>query len=131
MAFKSKSAYLRTTFPAAQIAAMYRQLNRTDYTYPLALFLLTGYGGAVNDVPSDATAVPQRDSVFKLQAAAVWNHGDDETAHGQWVREAYRDIHAATGGVPVLDDVNDGIYINYKGSNALNATRPPPRSRRE
>jgi aclacinomycin oxidase len=30
-----------------------------------------------------------------------------------WVRGLYRDVYAATGGVPVPDEVNDGSYINY------------------
>ncbi|MFC4999518.1 FAD-binding oxidoreductase [Dactylosporangium cerinum] len=113
MCFKGKPAYLRRTFTAAQVSAMYRHLTRTDYSHGGALMLISGYGGAVRNVAPTATAVAQRDSILKLQTAVLWPSGDDETRHLAWVREFFRDLYAATGGVPVPDDVNDGMFINY------------------
>jgi FAD/FMN-containing dehydrogenase len=111
--FKIKSAYLRRSFTDAQIGAIHHHLTRTDYQHPGALMLITSYGGAVNAVPSDATAVPQRDSILKPQFLASWTDPADDARHLAWVRELYRDVFAATGGVPVPGAQTDGAYINY------------------
>ncbi|KKD02260.1 BBE domain-containing protein, partial [Streptomyces sp. WM6386] len=31
----------------------------------------------------------------------------------RWIREFYHGVFAATGGVPVINDVTDGAYVNY------------------
>ncbi|MEV6604911.1 FAD-binding protein [Kutzneria sp. NPDC051319] len=110
--FKIKSAYLKTGFTDGQIAAIHHHLTRTDHQNPFSLLLITSYGGQVNTVAPDATAVVQRDSVLKPQFVTFWNDGDD-AANIAWVRELYRDVFAGTGGVPVSNDRQDGAYINY------------------
>lgn len=35
------------------------------------------------------------------------------TQYLSWVREFYRDVHSSTGGVPGLNGITDGCYINY------------------
>ncbi|MFC7310628.1 FAD-binding oxidoreductase [Streptomyces monticola] len=114
--WKAKAAYVRKTMPEDQIAAMYRQLTRTDYAHPTALIDLISYGGRINAVAPDATAVAQRDSHMKILYVSLWTGTDDDTRHEKWVREAYADVYAATGGVPRPDGVNDGCYINYADS---------------
>ncbi|MFI6098247.1 FAD-binding oxidoreductase [Lentzea sp. NPDC051213] len=111
--FKGKPAYQRKNFTPTQISAMYKHLTRTDYSNPAALLLISGYGGAVSSVSPTATAVAQRDSILKVQTAALWTNGDDDARHLAWVREIFRDIYADTGGVPVPNEVNDGMFINY------------------
>jgi len=33
-----------------------------------------------------------------------------------WTRDSYRDVFSETGGVPALNNVSDGCYINYADS---------------
>ncbi|MGW6456006.1 FAD-binding oxidoreductase [Streptomyces sp. NPDC055078] len=106
-----KSAYLRRGFPDEQIAAVYRHLTGTKLTN--ALLQVDSYGGQVNAVASDATAVAQRDSVLKLQYQAYWREPAEEAAKLAWIRGIYRDVYADTGGVPVPGEVTDGCYVNY------------------
>lgn len=106
-----KSAYLRRGFPDEQIAAVYQNLTETELTG--ALLQVDSYGGQVNAVASDATAVPQRDSVLKLQYQAYWSEPDEADAKLAWIRGIYGDVYAGTGGVPVPGEVTDGCYVNY------------------
>jgi FAD/FMN-containing dehydrogenase len=111
---KIKSAYLRRRLTDRQIAAVYRHLTRSDTDVVGGSVSLNTYGGQVNTVASDATAVAQRDSVLKVSYLASWQEPADEAAHLEWIREFYRDVHADTGGVPVPDgEVTDGAFINY------------------
>jgi aclacinomycin oxidase len=114
--FKIKSAYLRQRFTDTQIAAMYHQLTRTDFQNPGALLLLTTYGGKINTVASDATAVPQRSSIMKPQFIVSWTDPNSDAQNIEWVRELYRDVFADTGGVPVPNARTDGCYVNYADS---------------
>ncbi|MEV4342061.1 FAD-binding protein [Streptomyces sp. NPDC049590] len=111
--FKGKPAYQRKNFTDAQIDAMYRHLTRTDYSHPSALMLISAYGGEVNRIAPSATAVAQRDSVLKVQTAVLWTDPADDAKHLAWVREFFRDLYSETGGVPALDGVTDGMFINY------------------
>ncbi|GAB3174242.1 FAD-binding oxidoreductase [Myceligenerans halotolerans] len=111
--FKIKSAYLRQGFTDEQIAAIHHHLTRTDYQHPGALLLLTSYGGRINAVAPHETAAPQRDSVLKPQFLVSWTEPGADEMHLNWVRELYRDVFSATGGVPVPGPQTDGCYINY------------------
>ncbi|MEJ8641995.1 BBE domain-containing protein [Streptomyces sp. MS1.HAVA.3] len=111
--FEDKSAYMRKGFPKSQLDAIHRQLTRTDYANSAALLLIAGYGGRINSVPSEATAVPQRDSVLKLQFLAFWNDPAEDDKHVGWVREFYQDVYSGSGGVPVPGRVTDGCFVNY------------------
>ncbi|MFE4513120.1 FAD-binding oxidoreductase [Kitasatospora sp. NPDC056783] len=111
--FKGKSVYAKRNYTDAQIAAAYRHLTRDDFGNPSTLLMIASYGGAVNKVAAHDTAVPQRDSVLKYQVVSLWNDEADDAANLGWVRECYRDMFAATGGVPVPNDTNDGCFVNY------------------
>ncbi|WP_314220720.1 FAD-binding oxidoreductase [Streptomyces zaehneri] len=111
--FKGKSVYARRTYTDAQIAAAHHHLTRDDFHNPSALLMIASYGGAVNRVAAADTAVPQRDSVLKYQVVSLWNDAADDDANIAWVRECYRDMFAATGGVPVPNETNDGCFVNY------------------
>ncbi|MEW2393321.1 FAD-binding oxidoreductase [Streptomyces venezuelae] len=127
--FEDKSAYMRASFPDDQLSAAYHHLTRTDYTNPAALLLIAGYGGRVNAVAPDATAVAQRDSVMKLQYLAFWQDAAEDERHLAWVREFYRDVYSASGGVPAPGRVNDGCFVNYAdvdlGDPAHNTSKTP------
>ncbi|GGY12526.1 FAD-binding oxidoreductase [Streptomyces minutiscleroticus] len=111
--FKGKSVYARRNYTDEQIAAAYRHLTRDDFRNPGALLMIASYGGAVNRVAPQDTAVPQRDSVLKYQVVSLWNDAADDEANIGWVRECYRDMFASTGGVPVPNETNDGCFVNY------------------
>lgn len=113
-----RSAYLRKPFNDFQIDALYRNMAETDYQneFDLAWLVLTSLGGKVNDVASDATAFPQRDSIFQLLWEIHWMDEKDDDKHVTWTRKIYSDMYAETGGVPVPNRVNAGCYINYPDS---------------
>lgn len=108
-----KAAYMRKNFPDSQVEALYNSMTRTDFSNPNAMALLISYGGNVNAVPATATAVAQRDSVFKVLFQVFWSDQTDDAVNLGWIRESYRDVYASTGGVPVPNDVTDGCFINY------------------
>ena len=110
--YKIKAAYLRRGYGADQLAAIYRNLTN-DTGNGSSGMLLVGYGGQVRSVPSGATAVAQRDVIMKAVFQNIWLDESEDAASVAWVRNLYRDVYAATGGVPVPNDANDGSYINY------------------
>jgi aclacinomycin oxidase len=110
--YKLKAGYLRRSLTDAQIAAVHRNLTNATGTENAGM-LLIGYGGQVRAVPPEDTAVAQRDVVMKAVYQTIWSDESDDEANLSWVRTFYRDVYAATGGVPVPNEVNDGSYINY------------------
>ncbi|RLU99136.1 FAD-linked oxidase [Streptomyces griseocarneus] len=111
--YKPKAAYLRRPYTDRQLAALHRHLTDSP-PRPNAVVLLIGYGGQVNAVRPDATAVAQRDSIMKAVFQTIWDDESDDDANIAWIRAFYRDVYADTGGVPLPDDaVSDGSYINY------------------
>jgi aclacinomycin oxidase len=114
--YKNKAAYLRKGLSDRQLAVIYRYLSGegSDYVNPFACLLLTGFGGKVNTVAPDATAIPQRDSILKaMYSPGIWMSADEDDMHLAWVREFYREVYAETGGAPVPDEISDGSYIGY------------------
>ena len=114
--YKQKSAYLRKRFTDEQAAISYRHL--TEKPAPAGaqeapMLWLLSYGGAVNAIRPDATAMPQRDSILKAIFLTQWTEEGADADGIHRVREYYRDMYAATGGVPVPGDASDGCYINY------------------
>ncbi|WP_217546799.1 FAD-dependent oxidoreductase [Streptomyces sp. GbtcB6] len=109
---KSKGAYLRRGWSAAQASTLYGYLSDAGYDGHAGI-LLYSYGGKVNTVAASATALAQRDSVLKANFTTYWPAAADDDRHVAWMRALYRDLYAATGGVPAPDDTNDGSYINY------------------
>ncbi|GAA2236294.1 BBE domain-containing protein [Kitasatospora cystarginea] len=145
---KYKSAYMTAGFTEHQIDAIYRNLTDPGYRNPDALLQVDSYGGRVNDVPRDATAVPQRSSVMKLQYQAYWTWGSDvtgdqvrdyqdaqpesENVHLRWIRRFYQDVYSPTNGVPaspgeVFPTSNtDGCYVNYPDVDLSDPAFNPP-----
>ncbi|GAA1076625.1 FAD-dependent oxidoreductase [Nocardiopsis composta] len=123
---KYKSAYIRRPFTDAQIDAMWDHLGKKhflpeDYDNPEARIQIDSYGSAIN-IPErrhPATAVPQRDSIMKMQYQVYWFPGDEnEQKHIDWIQQTYQATFADTGGVPKTysgsgDHNTDGCYINY------------------
>jgi len=134
---KYKSAYMNKAFPPNQVAAIYRWLNTTPHGVPesemsQSLLQVDSYGGAINRVASDATAVPQRDAIMKLQYQTYWlndsypgegsqaPYDTQADAHLGWINKFYREVYAEYGGTP--DPAKDpsgtvaGAYYNYPDS---------------
>ncbi|OMI37908.1 FAD-binding oxidoreductase [Streptomyces sparsogenes] len=110
---KIKSAFLRRRLTDRQIAAVHHHLTRADTDVIAGSVVLNTYGGAVNTLSPTATAMPHRDSVLKLSCLASWSTPDQAAEYLTWIRACYRDLFAATGGVPVPNKTTDGAFINY------------------
>ena len=108
-----KSAYLNQKFTDDQIAVLYRQMSRPDFTNPNTMLVLFSFGGQVNAVAPDATANVQRQSAFKFCLQTFWPEAADDDFYLGWERETYEGMFKNTGGVPVPGDQLDGCYINY------------------
>ncbi|WP_262705607.1 MULTISPECIES: FAD-binding oxidoreductase [Streptomyces] len=109
-----KSAYMRKGFTDDQIAALYRRLSDPAWENAASSVILFGYGARVSAVGADETASAQRDSIFKALYSALWREPEDDEANVGWLRGIFGDVHAATGGYPVPNDVTDGCYVNYQ-----------------
>ncbi|QES47509.1 FAD-linked oxidase [Streptomyces venezuelae] len=112
---KGKSAYHRTAFDDAQAAALHRHLTRADYDHPGSGVLIAPYGGRVNTVAPDATALVHRDSALILMYVSEWTDPAQDARHIGFQREFYEDVYAATGGAPVdtAGSGTAGAYVNY------------------
>ncbi|AXB42331.1 FAD-binding oxidoreductase [Amycolatopsis albispora] len=129
--YKNKAAYFRRAPDGDQLAAIHRHLTNNTGT-PASGLLLIGYGGQIRAVAPEATAIAQRDVVMKAVYFTAWADKGGDEAHLTWVREFYRDVYLATGGVPVPGEINDGSYINYPDVDLLdpawNASGVPART---
>ncbi|MFI0982674.1 FAD-binding oxidoreductase [Streptomyces sp. NPDC021093] len=113
MRSKGKAAYLRKGYTDGQLDVMYGALTDMDYGHPGCGVLFMSYGGQVGAVAPDATATAQRSAVLKAFYVDLWKDPAEDDRHLAWIRAAYRDMYAHTGGVPVPDESCDGTYINY------------------
>ncbi|WP_336081969.1 FAD-binding oxidoreductase [Nocardia sp. SSK8] len=109
---KVKAAYLRTAYTPDQLRVFYRYLTDPAVIGESQLEFLP-FGGAINAVAADATAMPARDSFMKMLIHASWRQPADDERYLRWAREMYREVHAGTGGVPVPNENYGGSYINY------------------
>lgn len=107
---KYKSAYMKKAFPQSQIATIWKYLN-APFQNPQALLQVDSYGCRINRVASDATAVPQRSSIMKLQYQTYWVHEEDTDANLRWIDDFYVAMYGQAG--PRPDDTMDGCYVNY------------------
>lgn len=122
---KYKSAYMINEFPDEQIATLWKWLTISSDAYPdnpLALLQIDSYGGTVNAVAPDATAIPQRSSIMKLQYQTYWAEAADDAPNLAWIRDFYAAMYGPSGPVPDGHDggVMDGCYINYCDSDLEN-----------
>ncbi|MGN6372470.1 MAG: FAD-binding oxidoreductase [Solirubrobacteraceae bacterium] len=108
---KYKSAYMLGAFPQRQIETMFEHLSKPSYANPAALLQVDSYGCQVNAVPSDATAIPQRSSVMKLQYQTYWSSESEDQPNLDWIRGFYEDMYGPAG--PLPDSTMDGCYVNY------------------
>jgi FAD/FMN-containing dehydrogenase len=115
---KYKSAYMIEPFPKNQVDVMWNYLTTDSYTNPQALLQIDSYGCRINAVAPDATAVPQRSSIMKLQYQTYWTKEEDDAKNLDWIRNFYTDMYGANG--PYPDGVMDGCYVNYPDTDLNN-----------
>ena len=71
------------------------------------------YGGAIADVPGDATAFGHRDTSFELVTAARWTDPDDDE----------RQIAAARAFAGPLEPYASGVYVNALNEGGVDSVR--------
>ncbi|WP_307797610.1 FAD-binding oxidoreductase [Streptomyces laculatispora] len=116
---KSMGGHLRKPFDANQVSTLYRALSDPEH-WGIGLVYLAAYGGKINTVSPQATAVAARDSVIKFWFSCNWELPEQDEAEVNWVRKLHGDVWAETGGYPVPNDKYDGCYINYPDADAEN-----------
>lgn len=117
---KYKSAYMKKPFPERQYETIWKWLTIVNDRYPAnsqALLQVDSYGCRINAVPADATAVPQRSSLLKLQYQTYWTEPEQDAVNLAWINDFYRDMYGPRG--PWPDDVFDGCYVNYCDSDLV------------
>ena len=165
---KSKSSYMRKPFPNDQCESLYRFLsmdnkgladlaarfpnsdiqNFEDFVNDLAtndfidmkqsLVQVDSYGVKINTVSPDATAIPHRDSVMKLQYQTYWKRDPvpkveearpvealnlfQDWVHLLWINRMFREVYKETGGVP------DPYYVTPVATAEGGATKGEPDS---
>lgn len=107
-----KTVWSKQDFTDAQLATIYQQLLRTDYSNPNSVVQIAGAGGRINEIPRTATATAHRDSLLFTEFEAFWLSPADDAANLAWLRDIYGQTFAATGGYPVPGAQFDGCYIN-------------------
>jgi aclacinomycin oxidase len=110
---KVKDALLKRRLTDDQIGVAYDYLTRADHDVMGGMLGLATYGGRVNTVAPDATASAHRAAIFDLACTTGWMDPKEEAQNLAWVRAFYRDLFAATGGVPAPGDAYDGALINH------------------
>lgn len=76
--------------------------------------LLAAWGGAIADVPDDATPLAHRSTQWVSHPFAVWDDPADAAANIAWVRDFRRDIAA---------HANGGVYLNFIGGEGQDRVR--------
>ena len=116
---KYKSAYMKDVFPQSQIDTMWTWLTTDEHpAFTNALIQVDSYGCAINTVAPQATAVPQRSSIMKLQYQTYWTHSVDDDDNLAWIHGLYTDMYGPAG--PMPDAVMDGCYVNYPDADLVN-----------
>ncbi|ASU86251.1 hypothetical protein CDO52_15320 [Nocardiopsis gilva YIM 90087] len=110
---KYKSAYMRQVLPTDQVTALWNGLTEPYEGVRNGVVQIDSYGSAVNRVKPGETAVPQRDSILKLQHQVYWQNDTDGALHIEWLRKLYQNMYTKTGGVPIPNETTDGCYISY------------------
>jgi aclacinomycin oxidase len=118
---KVKDAMLKRRFTERQVGVAYDHLTSTHDDVMSGILGLASYGGRVNTVARNATASPQRRSIFDAACSTGWLDPRDEARNLAWVRAFYRDLFAESGGVPVPGDAYDGALINHPDTDLADA----------
>lgn len=110
---KVKDALLVRRHTDAQLAVIHEHLTANEPHLPGGSVGLATYGGRVRGPAEDATAYAQRSAVMDTSYGVGWASKDDDARCLSWARALYRDVFAASGGVPVPSDATEGALINH------------------
>jgi aclacinomycin oxidase len=116
---KTKGAFLRSALDRQQIRTIFEYLTSDDYGWRGAMAGFLTWGGKINVLSPHDTAVAERDSVALFSVGNFWDNPEEDEKHLAWARTFYRDVFAATGGVPVPNDRTGGCYINWPDPDLL------------
>ena len=116
---KAKGAFLRSALDGSQVRTIFERLTSDDYGWRGATVVFVTWGGKINALSPQGTAVAERDSVALFSVGNVWDNPEEDEKHLTWNRTLYRDVFAATGGVPVPNDRTGGCYINWPDPDLL------------
>ena len=128
---KYKSCYMKRTFTSAEAACIYKHLTRDVPGLDLhaSYLAVDSYGGATNRKEMiEATSIPQRASVMKLQWQSYWGQAEDDAGRTQWLKEFYSDLYSGPDAdtqhkeTPYPNDRYEGCYINYPDKDMLDYT---------
>jgi FAD/FMN-containing dehydrogenase len=126
---KVKDALLKHRFTDEQTSVAYDYLTSADHDVIGGMLGLASYGGRINTVAPDATASAQRDSILDIACTTGWLDPAEEAKNLRWARAFYRDLFAASGGVPVPGGAYGGTFINHPDTDladpALNTSGVP------
>ena len=121
VSMKAKDAMLKRRLDNEQIKVAYEYLTTDAFNLMGAMLGLATYGGRVNSALPDATAAPQRASIFDVACNTGWMNPSDAEANLRWAREFYRALFASTGGVPAPGTHYDGCLINHPDADLADA----------
>jgi hypothetical protein len=93
--WKMKSSFGAHPLSADGVTAAVRQFASMPAAVT-CLLVFDGFGGAVNDVKSSATAFPHRDMCYLLQYQTYWNQPSEASDAFAWVRDAFAAIDPHT-----------------------------------
>ena len=116
---KTKGALVRSALDGSQIRTIFERLTSDGYGWRGAMAGFVTWGGKINELSPQDTAVAERDSVALFSVGNFWDNPDEDEKHLTWNRTLYRDVFAATGGVPVPNDRTGGCYINWPDPDLL------------
>jgi FAD/FMN-containing dehydrogenase len=123
---KYKSCYMKKNFTVEELRRMYRHLTRDVPDITLGgVIAADSYGGAANKpAMADATSVPQRASIMKLQYQLYWQNAEEDEARLKYFDELYTDVYSANvgqehAGAPFHNEFYEGCYINYPDADML------------
>jgi aclacinomycin oxidase len=116
---KAKGALLRSDLDGSQVRTIFERLANDDYGWRGATVGFVTWGGKMNALRPQDTAVAERDSVMLFAVGNFWDNPEEDEKHLTWARTLYRDVFAATGGVPVPNDRTGGCYINWPDTDLL------------
>jgi FAD/FMN-containing dehydrogenase len=116
---KAKGAFLRSALDGSQVRTIFERLTSDDYRSRGAMAVFVTWGGKMNALSPQDTAVAARDSVALFSVGNFWDNPEEDETHLAWNRTLYRDVFAATGGVPVPNDRTGGCWINWPDPDLL------------
>lgn len=97
--FKNTGAYHTKPFTDHMVQTLYKYLTMTPTTIkgtfaPVdAEIQIDSYGGKINTVKEESTAVAQRSSIMKCQFQIYWNHAQDDDINLSWISNFTQEMY--------------------------------------